>query len=360
MWWYAYTHPETYLGVIGATISDVRDTCFEGESGLFNIVPHEIIEGETTVSPLRINLKNGSKIFGYSAEKFDRLRGKQFHGVWCDELSSWSYLDDAWDQLMMCTRLGDNPFKVVTTTPKPHKLVRDLSKSKEGRLISTGSSYENKGNLSDIFFKSITERYEGTRTGRQELYAEILDDVQGALWNWDMISKAKELEIYPKKRTVISVDPAITNHNQSDETGIICASSMEKDIFAVHHDVSGRYSPNEWAQKVLWLYDKFDADCIVAEVNQGGDMVESIIKNVRPNVRIKKVRATKGKYTRAEPIAALYEQNRVFHDKGLEKLEGQLCSYVPGIGESPDRMDALVWGLTELSGRTSEFNFIVI
>lgn len=348
-WWDCWCKPNVRYGVVCATASDTRKTAFDGESGLISRIPPEIIENYNK-SLLEIRLTNGSLIQGFSADEPNRLRGPQFHFVWVDELAAWRYMNEAWDMLMFCLRLGDETKINITTTPKPVSLLKELVKDKDSNVIR-GSTFENAANLSKIQLKKLKEKYEGTRIGRQELYAEILEDVEGALWNNKMIEEAQGLEMEDCYRICVAIDPAISSNTSSNETGIVvCGKGNTR--YGVLDDVSGVYTPNEWASKAIHAYDKWNADFIVAEVNQGGDMVESIIKNKRANIKVKKVHATKGKYKRAEPIAALYEQSMVYHLSIFDKLNAQLTTYVPGIDTdtSPDRMDALVWGLTELSG----------
>lgn len=358
VWWYSWTHPKIIHGVIGATNDTVRDICFEGESGLLNVMPPEII-ADSTLKPLKIELINGSKIRGFSADKYERLRGRNFHRVWQDELASWSYMQEAFDQIELCLRLGDDTRKIITTTPKPYKLIKETLADKSTK-VTTGSTYDNEENLSKNFFKTIRDKYEGTTLGRQELYAEILDDVKGALWTRTLIDDCYKPNVEDTSpRIVIAIDPAVTANKKSDETGIVVVSKNIDQIrqstpFSVLEDASGTYKPDEWANKALYLYETLGAYAIVAEVNQGGDMVSTIIKSKNPYANVIQVRATKGKYTRAEPIAALYEQGKVIHKKRFTKLEDQMATWTPDSPDSPDRLDALVWGLSLLSQNISE------
>jgi len=362
IWWNAWKYPKSRLAAICATSSDTRHTAFEGESGFMEIMPHEIIEKDGyKKQSLQIHLINGSMIQGYTAEEPKRLRGPSWHRAWADEIATWNY-PEALDMINFCLRLGSNPQLITTSTPKPVKLIIDIIKSKDKKIIlSTGSTFENEQNLPKSFISSLKDKYEGTRLGRQELYAELLEDVEGALWNLEIIKYDKNIKLSDISRIVISIDPAVTKKKGSDETGIVvCGQIGREDKYIVIDDLSGKYSPNEWANKAIWAYDKYNADFIVAEVNNGGDLVETNIRTVDKNANIIKVHASKGKYVRAEPIAALYEQNKVVHLKNFELLENQMVTYTPESDiESPDRMDALVWGLTKIaiSKKSLVYNF---
>jgi predicted phage terminase large subunit-like protein len=327
-------------------------------SGLLSCFDKELIENWNR-SIGELTLKNGTIYRTFSAEQPDRLRGPQFHRAWCDELGAWKN-DEAWDQLLFGLRLGDKPQIVVTTTPKPTDIIKELVNSKDS-LVTRGSTFENKDNLAESAVKKLKQKYEGTRLGRQELFAEILEDVEGALWNRNMISKAllKSTENIPiYTRTVIAIDPAVTQNKSSNETGIVVCARGEDNKFYVIDDVSGKYTPDGWARVAVDTYYKYEADKIIAEVNNGGDLVERVIRNIDGNVSYGSVRATKGKYLRAEPISALYEQDRVKHLKPFQFLEDQMANYNPAtFTGSPDRLDALVWGLTELSMRTGTVNW---
>ena len=331
------------IALVAETPADARDVMIEGESGLLNIYPG----GEKPLyesSKRRLTWENGAIATVYSGANPDQLRGPQHEKAWCDELASWDYPQETWDNLMFGLRLGDNPQTVITTTPRPIKLIKELVKD-ETVFVTKGSTYDNKRNLPERFYKKIISKYEGTRLGKQELYADILSDAPGALWNYDIIKHIKE---YPALlRIVVAIDPATTSNNDSDETGIVVAGIGPNGYGYVLEDASGKYTPSGWAKKSIALYNKYQADAIVAEVNQGGDMVESNLRTHDMNISYRKVRASRGKQIRAEPIAALYEQGKVFHVGAFSKLEDQLCTWEPGM-KSPDRLDALVWALTEL------------
>lgn len=271
---------------------------------------------------------------------------------WADELAAWRFMEDAWDNLMFGFRLGDDPRGVVTTTPKPLKLLKEII-GDSNTVVTRGSSYENKSNLAPAFFQKIVKKYEGTRIGRQELLAEILEDVPGALWIRKVIDatriKVTDIRWDLVVRIVVAIDPAVTAGEDSDETGIIVAGLTVSQHVIVIDDLTCKESPLGWAKVAIAAFKARRADRIVGEVNNGGDLVAANIYAVDPNVPFRAVRASRGKYVRAEPVAALYEQGRVHHVGFFPELEEQMCGFVPGTNEkSPDRMDALVWGVTEL------------
>jgi phage terminase large subunit-like protein len=341
-----------YVNLIGATSDDARDIMVEGESGLLAICPKDE-RPYYKKHESKLEWPNGASSLIFTADKPDRLRGKQHCKLWADELAAWRYME-AWDQAKFGLRLGSNPQAIITTTPRPLKLLRDIMADPRA-VVTRGSTYDNKANLAGSFFDSIITRYEGTRIGRQELNAELLDDIPGALWTRkDIDDHRKSPNTLPDmERVVVSVDPSVTNNEGSDETGIICAGKGVDGEAYVWADASGRMSPNKWGSTAVSLYKSEMADIIVAESNNGGDMVEDTIKSVDSNVNVKQVKASRGKVTRAEPIAALYEQGRVHHVGALDTLEDQMVSFTSDFdrkaqGYSPDRVDALVWAITEL------------
>ena len=350
-------HPHTEWGVVAPTSEATRKCAEDLRAGLYNIAPTGFItKYNRTLGDLYIN--NGSIIHLISADKPDRLRGYNLAGAWADELSSWRY-PDTW-HLGLIPTLRDvrvNPKIVVTTTPKPGDLLRSLIKEEVDGLLGSvvvtrGSTYDNAKNLAPRFLAEVKARYEGTRMGRQEIYGEMLDDVDGALVTIDMIDETRlrdRPEIY-MTRIVIAVDPATTSGEDSDETGIVVCAKGADGRGYILADLSCRESPDGWAQIVAKAYEDFQADRVVAEKNQGGDMVEKIIRSVHPNIAYKGVNAKIGKQLRAEPVAALYEQGKVSHVGVFDKLEDQWTTWVPGAKgqSSPDRVDALVHGITEL------------
>ena len=359
---YALRNANSLCAVVAPTHGDLRRVCFGGNSGLLSIIPDECYLKSTDAkgyssSVSEIRLENGSKIVGYAAQEPERLRGSQFHRAWADELAAWRY-PEAFDQLMFGLRLGDNPQCVITTTPKPSKIIKDLIE-REDVQVTTGNTFENEENLADTALAMLRERYEGTTMGRQELYAEIIDDVDGALWSPKMIEETRisENEERDLKQIIVAIDPAVTSHEGSDETGIVVVGKDYSDRYYVLEDISGKYSPDNWGRMAINCYYDWEADRIVAEVNNGGDLVERLLRGIDPNVPYRSVRATRGKLTRAEPISALYEQKRVHHVGYFSELESQMCSYTGETRPSPDRLDALVWGLTELSKSRGEVNW---
>lgn len=346
---YALSNENKIIGVIAPTSDNLRKVCFEGESGILSTLPKEcIIQYNKTLH--QIILFNGSQIDGYSAEKPARLRGAQFHRCWWDEPATCQYQDEVFAQIDFCNRLGENPQLIMTTTPKPTKLIKDLFERRgKDVFLTSGSTFENEENIARSTLEAWKIKYEGTRIGKQELYAEILTDIPGALWSYKIIEDNRVKKCPEFIRIVIAVDPAVTHGEDSDSTGIIVVGKGIDGYAYVINDLTCKLSPNDWGQVVVNAYDKYQADKIVVEVNQGGDLVETVLKTIDNNVAINKVRASKGKITRAEPIAALYEQNKVKHFGVFAELENEMCGYVPDrLQKSPDRMDALVYGVTEL------------
>jgi len=349
---FALQNPQTQVAVVVPTFGDIRRVAFGGPSGILSFLPKELLlqgrgQGYNATGQ-EIRLWNGSKIMGFSATEPDRLRGPQFHHAWCDEIAAWRY-PETFDQLMFGLRLGEDPKCTITTTPKPTKLVKSLLARKR-TCVTRGTTFENKANLAEAAVQQLEERYGGTRLGRQELYAEVLEDVEGALWNYQMIEDERmRMDGIPEmQRVVVGIDPAVTHSANSDETGIVVAGRGVDDRFYVLSDRSIKASPDGWMREALDAFYLHDADKIIAEVNNGGDLVERLLRTIDSSVSYKKVTATRGKMVRAEPIAALYEQKRVSHVGNFDILETQMCEYA-GEGKSPDRMDALVWALTELS-----------
>jgi phage terminase large subunit-like protein len=327
------------IALVGPTAGDVRDVMVEGESGILNCGP---IRPTYEPSKRRVTWPNGAIATTYSADEPDRLRGPQHDAAWCDEIAAWRY-PAAWDMLMLGLRLGSDPRVVATTTPKPVKLVRDLMST---AVITRSTTYDNLDNLAPTFREQILSRYEGTRLGRQELLAELLEDVPGALWTRDLIERSRG-DAPDLSRIVVAIDPAVTSGEDSDSTGIIVVGVIQN-VGYVLEDLSGRFPPEHWARLAVDAYERWGADRIVAEANNGGDLVGSVLRAVNPNIPVRLVRASRGKRARAEPVSALYEQGRVIHAGTFPELEDELCVWTPDTTESPDRMDALVWGLSDL------------
>lgn len=345
--WYGMANPGSRIAIIAPTAADARDTCVEGDSGLLNVLPRDAVQTWNR-SLGELILVNGTRFKTFSADEPERLRGPQHHRIWADELAAWRY-PEAWDQAMFGLRLGQHPQAVVTTTPKPTPLVKALVAAKTSH-VTRGSTFDNAANLAPSALQMLREKYEGTRLGRQELEAEILGDLPGALWSLSTLDAYRLREAPDVSRIVVAVDPAVTATEASDEHGIVVAGlSDQRGIVLEDASLSG--SPHEWARRAVSLYRSWNADCIVIEVNQGGDMVAHTIRTIDPNVNIREVRASRGKHVRAEPIAALYEQGRVAHVGSFPELEAQMTQMTTNGYEgegSPDRVDALVWALTEL------------
>ena len=344
---------------VAPTKGDVRRVMVEGDSGLLNVC----WEGDETYrgkhigypvwSPTNNSLtwENGAKAVFFSAEDPERLRGPQAYSAWCDELCAWRNAQDTWDMMMFGLRLGRHPKVFVTTTPKTTKLIRNIL-ADDNTVVSKGSTYDNAANLAGTFLDAVRKTYEGTRLGRQELYAEILDEASGALWNRGLLAKCEidKDEVPTLNRIVVAVDPAVTANAESDMTGIVVAGVDVNGVAYVLEDHTGRYTPQQWASKAIQLYRDHMADRIVAERNQGGDMVRHTLHTEDETVPVKLVHASRGKMARAEPVSALYEQGKVRHVRGLNDLEDQMVQWEPlGSIGSPDRLDALVWALTDLS-----------
>lgn len=341
------------IHLVGPTASSARDTMVQGESGLLACFP---ASSRPLYEPSKrlITFHTGAVAYIFSAEEPERLRGPQCECFWADELAAWQNANKraelTWDNLLFGLRLGNDPRGVITTTPRPIPLIKDLI-SNPLTMITRGSSYDNRANLAPAFFDAIIRKYEGTRTGRQELLAELLEDIPGALWTLNLIEKHRKIlaDVPPLQRVVVAIDPAVTAGEDSDETGIGVVGIGHDQHLYVLEDASLKASPGQWARVACRMLLKWDADRIVAEVNNGGDLVEANLRGVHPDIPYRAVRATRGKYTRAEPAAALYEQGRVHHVGMFPELEQQMCEYVPGVTDkSPDRMDWLVWALYDL------------
>lgn len=328
--------------VAAPTFRDCRFTCIEGPAGLLKALGAHVVHYAASTG--QIILDNGAKIFAISADKPDRFRGGNYRGAWCDELGAW-VSRDTWDQLFMATREG-NARKIITTTPRPTLLVRELLKQ---ATVTRGTTYDNP-HLSAEFVKEAEQRYAGTRLGRQELLAELLEDVEGALWNLAMFDEQRitKADLPTLTRVVVGVDPAVTTGEHSDETGIVAAGISADGQFYVLEDASIRQGLADCARHVLACSERNKADRVIGEVNNGGDLVEHTLRAYDRDMAYTKVSASRGKRVRAEPVAALYEQGRVHHVGGFATLEDQMASWAPDSANSPDRLDALVWAITAL------------
>jgi predicted phage terminase large subunit-like protein len=349
------------IALVAATAADARDVMVEGVSGILACSPAHF---RPEYAPTRRSLTwpNGANAICYSADEPERLRGPNFAAGWCDELGVWRYPQAAWDNLMLALRHGKNPRCVVSTTPRPTKLLKYLVSRATGGpdafvVLTRSRTADNARNLAPAFLETITTAYQGTRLGRQELDAEMLDDVPGALWQRGWIDDAR-VSVAPADltRVVVAVDPAVTSGENADETGIIVCGRIADGHAYVLDDISGRIQPETWAARAVAAYRHHKADRIVAEKNQGGDMVRSTLRAVDPSVPVTLVHASRGKVVRAEPVSTRYEQGRVHHVGTFALLEDQMCGFTSDFdrgraGYSPDRVDALVWALTELVGR---------
>jgi phage terminase large subunit-like protein len=348
------------FALVARTAADVRDVIVEGESGIINVsAPSEKPLYEP--SKRRLTWPNGNTATLFTADEPDGLRGPQFTHAWGDEIAAWRQTPDAagmtaFDNLRVGTRLGANPQMVVTTTPKRvpllYKLIEESRTDKGNVIITKGSTMDNAGNLSSSYLDTITGVYEGTTLARQELYGEMLEDLEGSMWNEEMVEEARHA-MYPFSTPlrVIGVDPSVAE-NPRDECGIVVvASTADHDLYKreawVLEDASVLGSPDTWARKVVEMARKWGCP-VVAEVNQGGALVRNAILSIDPTIKVLEVHSKHGKQLRAEPIVLAYEQKRVHHVGYLQDLESQMYSWIPGEGKSPDRIDALVHALTAL------------
>lgn len=345
-----------HIALVAETSGDARDVMVEGPAGILVCHPKDF-RPKFEPSKRRLTWPNGAVATLYNAVEPDQLRGPQHDLLWGDEVAKWRYMQETWDQAQMGLRLGDHPRQIITTTPRPLPLIRKLLND-DATFVTRGRTWDNADNLAAPFLKQVKERYEGTRLGRQELEGEVLDDIPGALWSRESIdgNRKKPDAIPDLERIVVSVDPAATSGEEADETGIV-AVGIAKDADGytrgyVLADRSMRGTPEEWASAAVALYHELDADRIVAEKNQGGEMVSAILRTVDRNVPVDLVHATRGKYVRAEPVSALYEQGRIHHVGRFDQLEDQMCLFTPDMDRkkdgSPDRVDALVWGITSV------------
>jgi predicted phage terminase large subunit-like protein len=345
------------IAIVGATHNDVYNTLIK--DGVFKFFPPEERPEIQELKHL-LQFPDGSQAQWFTAQEPDRLRGPQFHFAICDELAAWAYLEDTWRNLRMMLRLGKNPRIAIATTPKPLPFLRALAQDPTVRTVF-GSTFENQTNLSQAFFETTIKDYQGTRYGAQEIYGQLLPDFEGALFERRWF-KYQALDLKDCASIVVSLDPAMTTNPTSDLTGIIVAAKRLDGSGYVLEDLSGKHTPDEWAAIAIDKYHQYRTLCptrILAEVNQGGDLVEKILRLKDPHIRYTAVHASKGKVARAEPVAALYQQGRIYHplavlsasgksQAALDKLEEQLVSFLPGASKSPDRMDALVWAFSYL------------
>ncbi|WP_441338353.1 DNA-packaging protein [Nitratireductor sp.] len=338
------------LALIGETLSDAREVMVEGPSGILAV--SRGVRPRFEASRRRLVWDNGAVAQIFSAEDPDSLRGPQFDAAWCDELAKWRQADATFDMLQFGLRLGERPRQLFTTTPRPIPLIRKLMDDPHVTVTRMRTD-ENRHNLAPGFIRAIRQRYAGTRLGRQELDGELIEDRPDALWTRAMLEKVGACEKASEvKRIVVAVDPPVASSRRSDACGLVAAGVDAGGCGVVLCDETVKGAkPQEWAARAVALYHRLEADCLVAEVNQGGEMVATVIATVDASVPVKAVRATRGKWLRAEPVAALYEQGRVRHAARFPELEDEMCDFgLDGLsgGHSPDRVDALVWALSEL------------
>ncbi|MDQ2089147.1 DNA-packaging protein [Marimonas arenosa] len=343
------------IALVGETVDQVREVMVFGESGILACSPSDR-RPEWQAGRKRLIWPNGAVAQVFSAHDPEGLRGPQFDGAWVDELAKWKKARDTWDMLQFGLRLGETPRVCVTTTPRNVGILKEIL-AMPSTVVTRASTEANAANLAQGFLDEVKARYAGTRLGRQELEGVLLEDVEGALWTSSALESSRVVELPELDRIVVAVDPPVTGHEGSDECGIVVAGAVTRGpvqdwrAYVLGDASVSAATPAVWAKAAIAAMERFGAEKLVAEVNQGGDLVESVIRQVDPMVPLKKVHAARGKAARAEPVAALYEQGRVFHVRDLGGLEDQMCRMTTrgydGTG-SPDRVDALVWALTEL------------
>ena len=352
--------PRSRIALVAETADQARDVMVLGESGLIACTPRDR-RPVFHVSRRHLEWPNGAQAWLYSAADPESLRGPQFDGAWCDELAKWRKAASAWDMLQFGLRLGHAPRQIVTTTPRANPVLIRIMED-PATVTTRSPTRDNAANLAPSFLTRVEARYAGRILGRQELNGELLLETPGSLWTRPMIEAARIDHTPALARVVVAVDPPVTSRTSSDACGIVVAALIAdsaaetpRAVVLADWSVQGR-SPRAWATRAVAAYHQYKADRLVAEVNQGGDMVEQIVREVDDTLSFRAVRATRGKALRAEPVAALYEQGRVLHlaaDKApLTTLEDQMCAFGPhaftGDTRSPDRVDALVWAITDL------------
>jgi len=340
-----------HVALVGATIEEARAVMVGGESGILACSPPDR-RPEFSVSHNRLTWPNGAEATLHSAANPEALRGPQFDAAWSDELAKWPKARATWDMLQFCLRLGRDPRQIVTTTPRDSTLLAEIL-ARGDAVVTRAGTEANAANLSPGFVEALEARYGGTELGRQEIGGELVTEHAGALWSRAMIERGRVAEPPALDRVVVAVDPPVTSGAASDECGIVVAGLEKKGeprdwrVFVLADRSVARKAPGDWARRAAEAYERFAADRLVAEVNQGGELVETVMRQVAPHVSYRPVRAARAKRARAEPVAALYEQGRVRHAGAFPELEDQMCRY-EGEGKSPDRLDALVWAVTDL------------
>ncbi len=341
--------PVSPIALVGETLEQARAVMVEGESGLLSI--HDDAERpKFDRSRGLVVWPNGAEALLMSGSDPERFRGPQFAAAWSDEAAKWPNAEAAWDMLQFALRLGERPRQLVTTTPRPTPLIKRLVADPR-TIVTRMATAENAANLAPGFLDTVVGRYRGSVLGRQELDGELIEDLPDALWQRSVLEAARIFEAPELERIVVAVDPPVTGTKNSDACGIVVAGQAGEGAMVLADRSLKPAKPLQWARRAVEAFKTLEADAIVAEVNQGGDLVEEMIRQVEPNVPVIKVRATRGKWLRAEPVAALYARGLVRHAAGLSELEDEMCCFGPdGLsgGHSPDRVDALVWALTEL------------
>jgi phage terminase large subunit-like protein len=337
------------IALVGETMEQARAVMVEGESGLLAIHPDDE-RPKFDRSRNALKWPNGNEALLMSGSEPERFRGPQFAVGWCDEVGKWPNAEAAWDMLQFGLRLGQNPQQVATTTPRPTRLIKRLL-ADPLTVVTRMRTADNKKMLARSFLGEIVGRYGGTHLGRQELDGELIEDLPDAMWKRSELEAARLSERPALQRIVVAVDPPVTGHKRSDGCGIVVAATCDTGAVVLCDRSLKPAPPLRWAQAAVRAFKDYQADAVVAEVNQGGDLVKEMLRQVDPNVPVIAVHATRGKWLRAEPVAALYAQQKIRHMAGLSELEDEMCSFGPnGLadGHSPDRLDALVWALTEL------------
>jgi phage terminase large subunit-like protein len=350
-----------HVALVAETAADARDVMVgDGKepsnpaagSGILQIHPKDFVPLYEP-SKRRLTWPNGAVATLYNGTEPEQLRGPEHAAAWLDEVAKYQYADDLWAMLQFGLRTGQHPQTCITTTPRPTRLLKEII-SDPATVVTRGSTLDNRSNLAPSFLTAIMRRFESTRLGRQEIFGEILEDMEGALWKRSTIDelRVKLADIPPLRRIVVAIDPATTSGEDSDETGIVAVGLGTDGHGYVLDDISGRMTPNEWAREAISLYRARLADRVIGERNNGGDMIENTLRMIDPSVNYRSVWASRGKFVRAEPVAALYDQQRVHHVGGFPQLEDQMCSFTPDMDRatmgSPDRADALCWALTDL------------
>ncbi len=355
----AARNPNTEWAIVAPTWLSCRRVCIEGPSGLLKaFLPGEL--DSVNASDLTVRLSNGSRIHGYSADGYERLRGSNLSGAWIDEVATFGSPDELFTEaLMPALRIGENPKVLITTTPRPRRFLRELVGRSDGSVaVISGSTWDNAANLSKTALAELRTRYEGTRAGRQELEGELLTDVEGALWHRDWVEDHRVEQAPTLARIVVGVDPAVTSGEKSDSTGIVVVGKSTTGHLYVLEDCTMKGSPHACMTRAVSAFHRWHADRIVAERNNGGDYLEGVLRTVDENVPYSTVYATRGKVVRAEPIAALWEQGRGHIVGSLPTLEDQMCEYTSDTEDSPDNFDAFIWASAELNAGGSAMGFL--